>query len=589
MREQQGNVNEQQMRNEMIMLQQRLITLENAAKPSERNQPNVTTPMTSTYSGGRNYGVRGVNPQTGHTGMLMDAPIIDGCPVFTPATYSQWKREVKLWAAAQCGATQTQLLSKLITVLPQPAKISGLTYMEATEITPESRHINTFLTTLDERYGGTDSEKSRAWLNAFTEFTRDTGGNLKDFWARFPRVINRLGALNMKLSDQMVFNKALQALTLPEGQAPIVISALETRRNPNDVQALKEITIRMYETHKVNKDNSDVSTANTIPEPCNTGLDSVRGQSDQNNESMNLDDGNPALLPENAEDPETIDTADEYEWTDNDGTTYLIKPKRPVSGRNQPGQMITATRGSIANFKGYKNGKSLGKGKGKPSPGCIRCGASDHRWRQCPFPFQTQIPMTGKAGHTKGKPATYAGKGKKGAKPTWNAWDHYLAEGEGWSEPMPNVAPSMWRERSEGPESSSSHLPSVPEEMETEGHPPSWDVWEDHYTNADALPLFPVFTQEVWNAQPVDHKDHHKWPRCPILVDSGASYTVVGKQWLKSWSSRLINTATKSDRKFRFGDGGAFTSLGTVIIDLKIPKDIPTLERPSTLQSTLTW
>ena len=251
-RGQQGSWNEQQLRTEVCTMQQRLITLENATQTSGRNQP---PPVSS------NIGGHGMNPKTMHTGMLMAAPIVDGCPVFTHATYSQWKREVKLWMAAQCGATQTQLLSKLITVLPQPAKISGLTYMEATEITPEIRHIDTFLTTLDGRYGKTDSEKSRAWLNAFTEFTRSTGKNLKDFWARFFRVINRLDALNMKLSDQMVFNKALQALKLPEWQTPIVISALETRQNSNDAQALKEITIRMYETHKTNKDNSDVFTA----------------------------------------------------------------------------------------------------------------------------------------------------------------------------------------------------------------------------------------------------------------------------------------------------------------------------------------
>ena len=57
--------------------------------------------------------------------LAITAPIVDACPAFTPATYSQWKREAQLWTAAQNGETQTQLLPKLISILPQRAKVSG--------------------------------------------------------------------------------------------------------------------------------------------------------------------------------------------------------------------------------------------------------------------------------------------------------------------------------------------------------------------------------------------------------------------------------------------------------------------------------
>ena len=56
----------------------------------------------------------------------------------------------------------------------------------------------------------------------------------------------------------MIFNKALQALNLPETQLPIVLSALETKNNPNDVIALKDITVRMFETHRVHADRTDI-------------------------------------------------------------------------------------------------------------------------------------------------------------------------------------------------------------------------------------------------------------------------------------------------------------------------------------------
>ena len=190
----------------------------------------------------------------------------------------------------------------------------------------------------------------------------------------------------MKLSDQMVFSKALQAPKLPEGQTPIAISALETRQSPNDVQALREITIRMYETHRVNMGNSDVFNmarspdASDHPDPISDGRGSGNEPTPMSGIVEQLP-GEPTCSP--GEIPEDLE---EFEWADLDGATYLVKPKRAPTSRNQPGRMITATRGSIANFKGYQNGKSTGKGKGRQSAGRIRCGASDHHWRQCPFP-----------------------------------------------------------------------------------------------------------------------------------------------------------------------------------------------------------
>ena len=86
-------------------------------------------------------------------GIMITAPIIDACPVFTPQTYSQWKREVKLWIAAQNGASESQLLPELISVLPQPAKVSGLAYMERTEFAPETRKADEFMIIIDELFG----------------------------------------------------------------------------------------------------------------------------------------------------------------------------------------------------------------------------------------------------------------------------------------------------------------------------------------------------------------------------------------------------------------------------------------------------
>ena len=103
---------------------------------------------------------------------------------------------------------------------------------------------------LDSLFGRADSERACSWLAAFAEFKRGTQENYKDFWARFTRRVPKLESLGMPMSDKVVFSRAIHALRLPDGQMPIVLSALETRPGRFSVDGLREIAIRMYETHK---------------------------------------------------------------------------------------------------------------------------------------------------------------------------------------------------------------------------------------------------------------------------------------------------------------------------------------------------
>ena len=188
--------------------------------------------------------------------------VVDNCPGFTPITFQNWKREIKLRIAGQPGATVTQLLAKLIHVLPLAVKTEALIYMENTEQTPEQRSIGAVIEMLDSRYGKTDSERACAWLSAFTDFKRETQEDYEDFWSRFTRCVAKLEALGMAMGEKVALSRAIHAIRLPDGQLPIALSALETRQNPNSVAALREITIRMYETHKTGTDSTEAYVAN---------------------------------------------------------------------------------------------------------------------------------------------------------------------------------------------------------------------------------------------------------------------------------------------------------------------------------------
>ena len=68
------------------------------------------------------------------------------------------------------------------------------------------------------------------------------------------------------MSEKIVPNRATRALRLPVGQIPIALSAVETLPGRLSVTGLREIAIRMYETHKLAGDSTEVyNAASNLP------------------------------------------------------------------------------------------------------------------------------------------------------------------------------------------------------------------------------------------------------------------------------------------------------------------------------------
>ena len=283
--------------------------------------------------------------------------VVDACPSFTPNTFQNWKREIKLWIAGQPGASTTQLLAKLIHVLPLAVKTEALLYMDQTERQPDERSIATIMNMLDARYGRTDSERACSWLTAFTEFKRESQENYKDFWARFTRCTAKLEALGMPMIDKVVFNRAIHALRLPEGQLPIVLSVLETRPDRFSVAALREVTIRMYETHKPGSDPTEVFTADAQGDnDAQWAYHAADSTQDPNDWNWQWNDGDWNYEEETSE------------VLLEDGSIMLMRPKKHTKPRNTPGIHEASRRGAVKTFSYIPNRK----GKGKSV--CLRCG-----------------------------------------------------------------------------------------------------------------------------------------------------------------------------------------------------------------------
>ena len=121
------------------------------------------------------------NPEHGFTPMpCVGFPnmVVGACPASAPNTFQNWKREIDLRIAGQTGASITQLLAKLIHSLPLSVKTEEPIYMEQAERIPTDRSTDPFMDMLGARFGGPDSERSRAWMSAFADFKREVQGGL---------------------------------------------------------------------------------------------------------------------------------------------------------------------------------------------------------------------------------------------------------------------------------------------------------------------------------------------------------------------------------------------------------------------------
>ena len=95
---------------------------------------------------------------------------------------------------------------------------------------------------------------------------------------------------------------------------------------------------------------------------------------------------------------------EEWEYTDETGQIFLMRPKKKTKGKNAPGAAETARRGALANFRNYPNKHVSMKGKSKGKGPCLRCGDPNHWHRDCPLHWKESLdPRHTQKGRSKGK------------------------------------------------------------------------------------------------------------------------------------------------------------------------------------------
>ena len=115
------------------------------------------------------------------------------------------------------------------------------------------------------------------------------------------------------------------------------------------------------------------------------------------------------------------------------------------------------------------------------------------------------------------------------------------------------------------------------------------DVWAQYYTryhdSPNVIGVCKVMTPTARTSEsPISSVMHATQTRVahqpPILIDSGASSSVVGMKWLQSWNHFVIPKLRPNQKDFHFVDGPACRSLGEFDMDIELPTGVTNKSQP---------
>ena len=327
----------------------------------------------------------------------------------------------------------------------------------------------------------------------------------------------------------------------------------------------------MYEAHRPHgADSSEVFLADQPP-PAPPTSDAVYLQ---------------AEVPDDrgAEEDIEIERAGEFP-----GDIFLMKPKRPLKPRNAPGAAAAAQKGAVNHIRNYPN-KTPQKGTtpGKGAMMCWRCGSPDHFWKDCPLPYSASLPFRSKS---KGRGKSLPARPSRPQTVRFNS-----------AHPNEPTPPSQAECTAPTEVPLCCHAPVPEEAPSAQDYPPDPDGSTDprsafyaqrargdsgnFYSSRaprDCLHLYPT---DLALPPPKSCINEPSLPiavRLPVLIDSGASGTVVGLSWLRQWLGRRGFSLEPPARSFRSGDGELASSMGKYNAALYLTPSVTNAKSPQSI------
>ena len=197
-----------------------------------------------------------------------------------------------------------------------------------------------------------------------------------------------------------------------------------------------------------------------------------------------------------------------------------------------------------------------------PQLGCIRCGSNSHTWRRCHLPYQRTLAFPAKNNAVSGNPVNLA---------STNSDEGWVGQPVMPVQNKPNV-PGTMVEVQTVPNSITTTDPSIIH-SETQNERLTEEEWITRWNDSGKIPanicVTSTFSAE-WNEVHITNITD-----CRIVLDSGATHTVVGRQWLDFYfqDKKGIDKPRIIPRKktFKFGDSRLFRSAGSILIPVTVP------------------
>ena len=450
-------------------------------------------------------------------------------PKFDINRFESYRRDLLWWRDINSAVDDSTLITTIaVKCTEEILKSIVSNFLEETRDDRANRTFGNFIRILDSHFEKTAQELALGKMSLWTNFERKGGESIRNYWMRYNRVTASLAKSGIKMPDEILFSKALSSLKLEKVQLGILMSTLESKGITKDMLELQRISVKLFESQFLH------------------ATDAILKLEEEDQPEI-IDEliGEPV---EGEEDDEILEC-----FSNPEGEVFEIRKVAPKSKRSKG--LRTNAVNSSRNFYAGSNGntsvsvKSTNGNGNKKSGSTLRCWRcnGNHSWRQCHLPWQKTLAFGTNIGNGSGNSST-----KQPELAALTTGVQNTTEGS-------STLPHPSGETSKGQTC----------ENKTESIRLTEEEWISKYNLS--VGSINVVTQYEEISEVHNNADGKSvfMDKQQIVLDSGATSSVVGRQWLHDFrGSNPISSLLFSKKRFKFGDSRVFESLGVTRIHI---------------------
>ena len=452
---------------------------------------------------------------------------VSPAPAFNCERYGTWRQELVFWRELYFYVPDLHLLSILGSHSDSSLKQLLIKFHHQTREVVSERTLSNFVRMLDEYYLVSSQERELKQLDRLMELKKFPSETMVGFWLRYEKILSTLDGSSSHLSPSFLFIRAFKSLDLSTLQRTSIMTFLECQSLEHTWQNLKKSTIKLFCLYGSSNAPSNVKGSHVVHQ----------SDSQDKNETFLSDDDQ----------------------------IFAIRRGKGKGGRNRPNmeQMAIRRTQDAMNLKNQIFAMdSAGKGGASKGVICYRCGATDHTLRNCPLPYTPVLayaPSRGKDGKlrstmladTLGDPI--------------NSEDKIDIPSELTPENVTDETNPMVVSQDVG---------VLAEDCCYDPESAWVSQWLDQVHDVEEIAVCEVVDSQTSLSVLHTKTDLMSLSTPQLLIDSGASASVAGREWIKQWlllaGITTFPVLQPSDKVFRFGNMCTYASAGIVHLNGRV-------------------